>query len=67
MRESNNFEHRKSERDCFCRGCDKKIKRNSEDIIYTYSFRNKGQSIIFCEDCVQEMFKLCFKFEVFVA
>lgn len=44
------IERRKIERSGFCRGCDIGLEKGDE-IIYTYSFRNRGQSIIFCLDC----------------
>ena len=36
--------------DKFIRGCVAKINRRDE-IIYTYSIRNRGQNILFCLDC----------------
>jgi len=41
---------RKAQRDSNCRGCDKDLVKG-DDIIYTYSMRNRGQNIIFCIDC----------------
>lgn len=46
------IEKRTIQRDGFCRGCDTKLTKGDE-IIYTYSFRNRGQSIIFCCDCAR--------------
>ena len=46
------IEKRKIERYGFCRGCDVELNKG-DDIIYTYSFRNRGQSIIFCLDCAK--------------
>jgi hypothetical protein len=44
------------ERSGFCRGCDKVLPKG-ENIFYTYSHRNCGQSIIFCMDCVGKIAK----------
>ena len=38
-----------------CRGCDKTLTRGVDMAIKTYSPRNRGQNILFCEDCVKEM------------
>jgi hypothetical protein len=48
---SNYFTARKAQRDCVCRGCDKRMKKNVDDVIHTYSSRNRGQHILFCFDC----------------
>lgn len=48
------IQRREAQRDAFCRGCDKKIKRGDE-MISTYSFRNTGQHIHFCLKCAQQM------------
>lgn len=48
-----NFEKRLSKQDSFCRGCDKILVRNQDEIIYTYSYRNRGQHIMFCLDCAK--------------
>ncbi len=44
------IERRQIERKGYCRGCDKTLLKG-ETIIYTYTFRNRGQSIIFCLKC----------------
>jgi len=44
------IEQRDIERTGFCRGCDIQLEKGTP-IIYTYSHRNRGQSIIFCLDC----------------
>lgn len=54
---NNPIEQRKIERPGFCRGCDKKLEKGT-DIIYTYSWRNRGQNIIFCMDCAGEIYNL---------
>lgn len=46
------IEYRPAQRVCFCRGCDKEIQPNTENIITFYSFRNRGQYIHICEKCV---------------
>ncbi len=48
---------RKAQRDSNCRGCDRDLVKG-DDIIYTYSFRNRGQNIIFCMDCAKLIGKL---------
>jgi uncharacterized protein YlaI len=45
---------RKAERKAYCRGCDKTISVG-EDVFYTYSFRNRGQNILICLDCFDDM------------
>jgi len=49
----NYFTARKAQRDCVCRGCDKPLKKNVDDLIHTYSRRNRGQHILFCFDCLE--------------
>jgi len=49
---------RQSQQDCFCRVCDKKIQRNTEDIVSWYSWRNRGQNIHVCIPCMQILGKL---------
>lgn len=46
------IKRREAQRDAFCRGCDKTIKKG-EDMITTYSFRNRGQHIHFCLSCAK--------------
>lgn len=46
------FIKRKMERSGYCRGCDKELRKNDE-IIYTYTFRNRGQHILICLDCAE--------------
>jgi hypothetical protein len=41
---------RPAERKCYCRGCDIAINKG-EEMVYTYTHRNRGQSIIFCLNC----------------
>jgi hypothetical protein len=48
------IELRPIERKGFCRGCDREINIGS-NIIYTYSHRNRGQSILFCIDCAKHI------------
>jgi len=49
------FEIRQTVRDAHCRNCDKTIKRNTEKVVYIYSFRNRGQNIFICRDCLNKM------------
>jgi len=51
----NVLERRQMERDAFCRACDKVIKRNTEEAIVWYSWRNKGQHIMICLPCSQKI------------
>jgi len=51
----NVLERRQMERDAFCRACDKVIKRNTEEAIIWYSWRNKGQHIMICLPCSQKI------------
>lgn len=44
------IERRGLKRPAYCRGCDKKM-YVGEDVISTYSIRNRGQHIYFCLDC----------------
>lgn len=54
MTGSYDIQRRPAQRDAFCRGCDKVIKRG-DDMISTYSFRNTGQWIHFCLDCCKKI------------
>ena len=51
------IERREAQRKAFCRGCDKTIKIG-EEMVSTYSFRNRGQNIHFCLDCAKEIGEL---------
>lgn len=53
-----NFEKRLAKQNSFCRGCDEQQIKGEDEIIYTYSFRNRGQSIIFCMKCAKEIGEL---------
>ncbi len=48
---------RKAERNAYCRGCDNEIKRG-EKMVYTYSNRNRGQSIPICLKCAKTIGEL---------
>lgn len=41
-----------------CRGCDVMLRKGKDELIYTYSPRNRGQNILFCLDCAKEIGKL---------
>jgi hypothetical protein len=56
---TNEIERRPAQREAWCRGCDKKISKG-EDLIYTYSFRNRGQNIYFCMGCAKKISALVF-------
>lgn len=45
---------RKMKRSGFCRGCDKDLEIN-DDVVATYSIRNRGQHIYFCVDCAKRI------------
>lgn len=51
------IERRQAQRKAFCRGCDKIIAQG-EDMVSTYSFRNRGQHIHFCLECARAIGKL---------
>ena len=44
---------RKAEREAFCRFCDKVI-RKGETMFSFYSWRNRGQNIHICLDCIEK-------------
>lgn len=46
------IERRLCQRPACCRGCDKDLNKG-DPIIYTYSMRNRGQNILFCNDCAK--------------
>jgi len=48
---------RQAERTAFCRGCDKKIKPKTY-MLSMYSYRNRGQNIHFCLDCVDKIHEM---------
>lgn len=48
------IKYRQAERQAICRGCDKELNKG-DMMIATYSFRNRGQHIYFCRDCVKLM------------
>ena len=45
---------RQAERNAYCRGCDKLIKKG-EEMVTTYSSRNRGQNIHFCVNCAKQI------------
>ena len=51
------MEIRKAQRHAFCRDCDKKI-QVGEYILSMYSWRNRGQNIHICLDCVDEIHEM---------
>jgi len=48
------IELREAQRDAYCRGCDEVINRG-EQMVSTYSFRNRGQHIHFCMSCADDI------------
>ena len=53
---SDKFEYRLAKRTSYCRGCDKENVRDKDMVLYFYSWRNRGQNILLCPDCVKEMY-----------
>lgn len=51
------MEIRKAQRQAFCRACDKKI-QVGESMLSMYSWRNRGQNIHICLDCVDEIHEM---------
>lgn len=49
------FEIRKSKQNSYCRCCDKEMIKDKDTIVYMYSIRNRGQNIILCLDCIEEI------------
>lgn len=42
-------------RDCYCRGCNKVLRRKEDPVITTTSYRG---DYFFCVECVEAMYKL---------
>jgi len=57
------MELRKTKHNASCRGCDRNIAPNTEDIIYMYSMRNRGQNIFLCAECIKDAHDMMFKGE----
>lgn len=55
------MEYRYTKRNCWCRGCDKKLIRDVDKAVFMYSSANRGQHIMLCEDCVGNMFSMVIK------
>jgi uncharacterized protein YlaI len=51
-------EYRLAEQNAHCRVCDKVIERKVDYMVSWYSFRNRGQNIHICPDCVKELYYL---------
>lgn len=51
-------EYRQAKNACYCRACDKEMKKGKDWGVFFYSFRNCGQHISLCESCVVKMHKL---------
>ncbi len=52
------MEYRQVKREAFCRGCDRKLQRDVDWVVHTYSIRNRGQNILICKNCVYDMVNL---------
>ena len=48
-------ELRQTERQAYCRGCDKILQPKTEKVLAWYSIRNRGQHIYICTDCIVAM------------
>ena len=48
---------RPAQRPAICRGCDKQIEKG-EEMVTTYSYRNRGQFIHFCLSCATKIGEL---------
>lgn len=46
------LEIRKAKQDSFCRCCDKPLRKGIDNLVYMYSYRNRGQNILLCFDCI---------------
>lgn len=57
-----NFELRKVQRAACCRVCDR-VLTPKDDIMYTYSTRNRGQNILICFDCIREIHSAVLQYE----
>ena len=57
------FEYRLAKRTSYCRGCDKENVKDTDMVLYFYSWRNRGQNILLCPDCVKEMYNVIKKEE----
>lgn len=55
---TDNTEYRLAKNTCYCRSCDKEMRRNVDWGIFMSTFRNCGQKISICKDCVFKMHKL---------
>lgn len=59
------FKYRIAKRDSFCRVCDKVNKRDEDMVVYVYSHRNRGQSILLCKKCVKDMYNTVIASEIY--
>lgn len=50
-------EYRQAQRDANCRVCDKEVSRGTEAVFW-YSYRNRGQHIVICPNCVETLYNL---------
>lgn len=46
------MEIREAQRDCYCRGCCKKLSKGTTAFFH-FSHANRGMNIIFCMDCLR--------------
>lgn len=50
--------YRLAERDCWCRVCNVKLKKQEDKGVFWYSSANRGMNIIICPLCVKYLNKL---------
>lgn len=53
-----NINYRLAKQDCYCRGCDKLLEKGKDHVISFHSYRNNGQYIKLCKECVEIMSNL---------
>ncbi len=58
-----NFELRKAQRKAHCRVCDRVMTPKEDNVMYTYSMRNRGQNILICFDCIREIHSAVLQYE----
>ena len=51
-------EYRFAKNTCFCRACDRVLRKGEDKAVYFYSFRNQGMHVIICPKCVEQLYNL---------
>lgn len=57
-------EYRLAEQAAFCRVCDKELQRKVDYMVSWHSWRNRGQNIHICPECVVTLYDLLPKGDV---